>query len=157
MTDVASTTPMRRKSEWQKEGACLYVSEEKRKEFLEYREGRPSKNDPRKEICEGCPVRAECLAYAIVHDEFGIWGGTSKGERQKLPQKIKKQLTEKAIEEGWYNPLKDYLPQVQYATPAPIEEETLDSLECPLDRQPARQEFPDLPFLRQQVPAFSLT
>jgi WhiB family redox-sensing transcriptional regulator len=32
-----------------------------------------------------CPVRAECLAYALEHDErFGIWGGLSERERRRL-------------------------------------------------------------------------
>ena len=38
-----------------------------------------------KKICEVCPVRAECLAYALEHDErFGIWGGLSERERRRL-------------------------------------------------------------------------
>jgi hypothetical protein len=36
-------------------------------------------------ICRGCPVRAECLEYALAHDErFGIWGGTTAAERTRL-------------------------------------------------------------------------
>jgi WhiB family redox-sensing transcriptional regulator len=38
-----------------------------------------------KKICTGCEVRAECLAYALAHDErFGIWGGLSERERRRL-------------------------------------------------------------------------
>ncbi|NUS72404.1 MAG: WhiB family transcriptional regulator [Corynebacteriales bacterium] len=38
-----------------------------------------------KRICTGCEVRAECLEYALAHDErFGIWGGLSERERRKL-------------------------------------------------------------------------
>ncbi len=38
-----------------------------------------------KKICESCPVRAECLSYALEHDErFGIWGGLSERERRRL-------------------------------------------------------------------------
>jgi WhiB family redox-sensing transcriptional regulator len=38
-----------------------------------------------KKICSSCPVRAECLAYALAHDErFGIWGGLSERERRRL-------------------------------------------------------------------------
>lgn len=38
-----------------------------------------------KKICAVCPVRAECLAYALAHDErFGIWGGLSERERRRL-------------------------------------------------------------------------
>ena len=38
-----------------------------------------------KAVCAGCPVRAECLEYALAHDErFGVWGGTSERERRRL-------------------------------------------------------------------------
>jgi WhiB family redox-sensing transcriptional regulator len=38
-----------------------------------------------KRVCLGCEVRAECLEYALAHDErFGIWGGMSERERRRL-------------------------------------------------------------------------
>ena len=38
-----------------------------------------------KKVCRGCEVRAECLEYALEHDErFGIWGGMSERERRRL-------------------------------------------------------------------------
>jgi WhiB family redox-sensing transcriptional regulator len=38
-----------------------------------------------KRICITCEVRAECLEYALLHDErFGIWGGLSERERRRL-------------------------------------------------------------------------
>lgn len=38
-----------------------------------------------KRICQGCPVKTECLDYALDNDErFGIWGGLSERERRKL-------------------------------------------------------------------------
>jgi WhiB family redox-sensing transcriptional regulator len=38
-----------------------------------------------KRVCGGCEVRAECLGYALEHDErFGIWGGLSERERRRL-------------------------------------------------------------------------
>ena len=38
-----------------------------------------------KKVCISCEVRAECLEYALAHDErFGIWGGLSERERRKL-------------------------------------------------------------------------
>jgi WhiB family redox-sensing transcriptional regulator len=38
-----------------------------------------------KKICEVCPVREQCLTYALEHDErFGIWGGLSERERRRL-------------------------------------------------------------------------
>jgi WhiB family redox-sensing transcriptional regulator len=41
-----------------------------------------------KRICSGCEVRAECLEYALEHDErFGIWGGLSERERRRLKRR----------------------------------------------------------------------
>jgi WhiB family redox-sensing transcriptional regulator len=38
-----------------------------------------------KQVCARCPVKADCLEYALAHDErFGIWGGTSEPERRIL-------------------------------------------------------------------------
>jgi WhiB family transcriptional regulator, redox-sensing transcriptional regulator len=38
-----------------------------------------------KRVCNGCPVRAECLEYALTNDErFGVWGGLSERERRRL-------------------------------------------------------------------------
>lgn len=38
-----------------------------------------------KKVCVACPVRAECLEYALEHDErFGIWGGLSEQERRTI-------------------------------------------------------------------------
>ena len=38
-----------------------------------------------KTICAACPVREECLAYAIRNDEeHGIWGGVSRMERRRM-------------------------------------------------------------------------
>ncbi len=41
-----------------------------------------------KRVCASCEVRAECLEYALAHDErFGIWGGLSERERRKLKRR----------------------------------------------------------------------
>ncbi|EOM78041.1 WhiB family transcriptional regulator [Rhodococcus rhodnii] len=32
-------------------------------------------------VCMGCPVRGECLEYALTNQEHGIWGGTSSKQR----------------------------------------------------------------------------
>jgi WhiB family redox-sensing transcriptional regulator len=40
---------------------------------------------PAKRVCAHCPVTAECLEYALFHDErFGVWGGLSARERRHL-------------------------------------------------------------------------
>ena len=41
--------------------------------------------EPAKAVCAGCPVRGECLDYALTNVErFGIWGGLSERERRAI-------------------------------------------------------------------------
>ena len=36
-------------------------------------------------ICRGCPVRDECLAWALdTRIHYGIWGGLTERERRRL-------------------------------------------------------------------------
>lgn len=38
-----------------------------------------------KRVCAACPVRQECLDYALrVRESFGIWGGLNEVERRAL-------------------------------------------------------------------------
>lgn len=38
-----------------------------------------------KQVCQGCPVIAECLADALdSRVEFGVWGGKTERERRAL-------------------------------------------------------------------------
>lgn len=40
-------------------------------------------------LCEGCPVRSDCLEEAIEGEErFGIWGGLLAAERIGLAQRV---------------------------------------------------------------------
>jgi WhiB family transcriptional regulator, redox-sensing transcriptional regulator len=40
---------------------------------------------PAKLICAGCPVRAECLEWALLsRQEDGVWGGLTDNERRRL-------------------------------------------------------------------------
>jgi WhiB family redox-sensing transcriptional regulator len=38
-----------------------------------------------KQLCQSCPVRAECAAHALVTREpYGVWGGFTEAERLRL-------------------------------------------------------------------------
>jgi hypothetical protein len=32
-------------------------------------------------ICGGCPIQKKCLAYALEHEIYGVWGGMTTQER----------------------------------------------------------------------------
>ena len=66
--------------EWQAQAACKNISQPDI-----FFPGRGESSAPAKAICAGCPVRAECLDYALSHGErVGIWGGTSERERRRM-------------------------------------------------------------------------
>jgi WhiB family transcriptional regulator, redox-sensing transcriptional regulator len=41
-----------------------------------------------KAICAGCPVRSDCLAYALTNrEDFGVWGGFTADERRVIARR----------------------------------------------------------------------
>ena len=41
--------------------------------------------DVARRVCAGCPVKAECLEYALEYRiEHGVWGGCSERERRRI-------------------------------------------------------------------------
>lgn len=64
---------------WRKEALCI-----DQPALLFFPESSQS-NLQGKRICEMCPVRLECLEYAVsTYQEFGIWGGTVGKERGQI-------------------------------------------------------------------------
>ena len=60
----------------------------------------PPADDPASEarrVCAQCPVRKDCLAYALDADEqYGIWGGLDPKERQHVRRQQKASRTRRA-------------------------------------------------------------
>ena len=43
-----------------------------------------------KRVCRGCPVKIDCLLYAIeTQQEYGVWGGATVPERRKLIRRLR--------------------------------------------------------------------
>ncbi len=64
---------------WHEHAACRGVDPEL---FFPPRGG---EWDEARHVCERCPVRRECLEYALeTGEKFGIWGGTSERQRRGL-------------------------------------------------------------------------
>jgi hypothetical protein len=49
-------------------------------------------------MCSTCPVRKECIAYAVSRQEWGVWGGVylEKG-------KISKEFNDHKDNSDWFN------------------------------------------------------
>ncbi|WP_219471284.1 WhiB family transcriptional regulator [Nonomuraea rhizosphaerae] len=64
---------------WRDEGLCAQTDPEA---FFPERGAAPQLA---KRVCQGCPVRPQCLAYALDHNiRFGVWGGLTVKERRRL-------------------------------------------------------------------------
>lgn len=88
----------RKRSEWEPLAECLGVDPE----IFFPQQGRPKKEPEYKPICARCTVRQDCFEYAVVHEEDGVWGGSTTSERNRLHPQVKKILTEQAKTQGWF-------------------------------------------------------
>lgn len=57
----------------------------------------PSRHDLRAEaaainVCRTCPHQVECLAWAVEHDECGIWGGVTERERRRVRDRGRREI-----------------------------------------------------------------
>jgi WhiB family redox-sensing transcriptional regulator len=65
--------------DWFNQGECLGVDPE-----LFFPERGASSREA-KACCTACPVRQQCLDYALDNSEkFGIWGGLSERQRRQI-------------------------------------------------------------------------
>lgn len=39
-------------------------------------------------ICNTCEIKLECLSYALYHEMFGIWGGATERDRQRMRKEL---------------------------------------------------------------------
>jgi WhiB family redox-sensing transcriptional regulator len=69
---------------WRAAGACLHADPEI---FFPISTAGPALAQvaQAKAVCARCPVRRQCLEFARAHEPvFGIWGGTTLEERQRI-------------------------------------------------------------------------
>lgn len=73
---------------WQQRGLCR---EEDAEVFFppptqfEHKPDREAREARAKAICARCPVRAQCLEWALeTREPHGVWGGYAEGERKQM-------------------------------------------------------------------------
>lgn len=79
---LVAITP--RSTDWHDDAACREVGVEMFFDVVPH----SRQAAQAKAICTSCPVRAQCLEWALsfdyIDDEYGIFGGTGPGERRLL-------------------------------------------------------------------------
>jgi hypothetical protein len=45
-------------------------------------------SQPAEKVCDRCPARPECLAWALEHEKRDFWGGHSAASRKDLRQEF---------------------------------------------------------------------
>lgn len=77
---------------WRDEAACRDIDPDVFHPDATGAEGRRQVADARA-ICDACPVRLDCLAYALAaREELGVWGGTTDRQRRVLRRLIESPL-----------------------------------------------------------------
>lgn len=67
---------------WHEDAACVDTDPDSF--FPEIGPGLHADIAAAKRVCARCPVRSECLAYSLAHNEpHGIWGGLTPEERRR--------------------------------------------------------------------------
>ena len=74
------------RAEWMDDGACRGLPRETLDRLFFPSTGQGNKIQMRqaRQFCDNCPVKAECLDYALEHFEWGVWGGTSEKQRRNM-------------------------------------------------------------------------
>jgi WhiB family redox-sensing transcriptional regulator len=78
------TTPaaqiLERDYDWRDDAACARTDPET---FYPQGHTAQAMEEAAKRVCAGCPVREECLDYALSTGQYvGVWGGLSESERR---------------------------------------------------------------------------
>jgi hypothetical protein len=59
-----------------------------------------------KDYCANCPVEAICREFSVLHDEEGIWGNTTTGQRaRRYPRDERFEMRNDQEDLGNYYPL----------------------------------------------------
>jgi WhiB family transcriptional regulator, redox-sensing transcriptional regulator len=74
---------------WEHDAACR-DSKVFRTPMRESEDARIERETRAKQVCTDCPVRAECLEYALrVREPYGIWGGLNQAERFEMQAAVR--------------------------------------------------------------------
>lgn len=99
---------------WKEKGACRTLTPgQAARYFYPTGNSNPFKRDIQagKDICANCPVRDECLLYALrEREDYGTWGGVDEWERREMRSSGRIEFVIEEVETGSsHDPAKEYL------------------------------------------------
>jgi len=80
--------------EWKHEAKCVNLSVPEI--IATFDVGRGKSANRARRFCSSCPVRKDCLNYALVNGDRGIWAGTTEAERDAMGM-IREMLIQDAV------------------------------------------------------------
>ena len=89
-----------RETTWIEQAGCL---EEDPELFFPVGYSQPAKEQTSraKAVCLPCPVRGECLRWALdTCQDAGVWGGLDEEERRVIRRQRRRMVAENAVGEG---------------------------------------------------------
>lgn len=90
MTITAAINDFFGDTDWRNTAACLGIP------ATFFYPGRGDDVTEAMATCSRCPVRQQCLEFALAHNEPGVWGGTTGRERDRIVRARRRQLVEVA-------------------------------------------------------------
>ena len=74
-------------TQWQQRGLCRATDSDVffPPAHFEHKPEREAREAKAKAVCAHCPVRLDCLTWALaVSEPHGVWGGASESERKQM-------------------------------------------------------------------------
>lgn len=103
--------PLSDDAPWRDEAACLSYPEPGI--FFATGESGAEAVAKAKTICEGCPVRFDCLLYAVeTAQTYGVWGGTDADERRLIRRRWLAAMRRSGLSEARRLMVTEELPRV---------------------------------------------
>jgi WhiB family redox-sensing transcriptional regulator len=89
---VQRTARQAARRDWWRSAACRETDPELFFPVTQYGPG-AGETARAKAVCHACPVRRQCLQYALATDQMhGVWGGLTESERQLHAERDRTQL-----------------------------------------------------------------
>jgi hypothetical protein len=123
------------KSEWVRYAACQCCDGD-----AWFPDERTKPNPLVGKVCADCPVARACLAFAVLHDEEGIWAGTRRGQRLHARARL---FNQHPVADVLADLLASPVPDTEYHIPDPHQVDQADHADQP--EQPGQAEQLVLP------------